>query len=366
MDVSNKRVIFITGALTGGGAERVLSILASTAADMGAQVEVVILRDRKRSYSLSENVICHQLKPVWKHGRAIERILQLRRIFKASSATAIIPFLPIITLYALIANIGVGKKIVMSERADPRKSVFSKGLAMKDRVGNLLMRRVGLYNLADWMVFQTPDAQSYYGKRLQQKSCVIPNPLDTDALPARFEGEREKRIVAAGRFSDEKNFPMLLRGFAEFRKNHPDYRLTLYGEGGLRGELENLAKELGVAESVDMPGFADNLQQQMVNAAMYVSTSNHEGISNSMLEALGMGVPTIVTDCPVGGARMFVRTDENGVLIPMEDVQALTDAMNRIADDPEYAVRISRNATAIREELDAKNISRRWLELVEE
>ena len=149
MDVSNKRVIFITGALTGGGAEKVLSILASTAADMGAQVEVVILRDRRRSYALSENVVCHQLKPTWKHGKAIERVVQLHRIFKNSTATTIIPFLPIITLYCLIANVGAGKKIVMSERADPRKSVFSKGYAMKDRVGNLLMRRMGLYNLAD-------------------------------------------------------------------------------------------------------------------------------------------------------------------------------------------------------------------------
>ena len=98
---------------------------------------------------------------------------------------------------------------------------------------------------------------------------------------------------------------------------------------------------------------------------MYISTSNREGISNSMLEALGMGVPTIVTDCPVGGARMFVHTDENGILIPMEDVDALTAAMTRIADDPAYAERISRNATAIREELSSSHIASEWMKIID-
>lgn len=110
----------------------------------------------------------------------------------------------------LIANIGLRKKVIMSERADPRAQF--NNLPWKDKIGNFFMRKCGLYSLADWMVFQTHDAQSYYSEKIQRKSSIIPNPLDTAKLPERYAGEREKRIVAAGRFSEEKNFALLIKG----------------------------------------------------------------------------------------------------------------------------------------------------------
>ena len=260
----------------------------------------------------------------------------LDRVMKESAAEVVIPFLPIISLYTLIANIGLRKKVIMSERADPRAQF--NNLPWKDKIGNFFMRKCGLYSLADWMVFQTPDAQSYYSEKIQKKSSIIPNPLDTDKLPERYDGEREKRIVAAGRFSEEKNFALLIDGFATFHESFPDYTLTIYGEGALRKDYEMQIQELGLGECVKLPGFASNLPEEINKAAMYISTSNHEGISNSMLEALGMGIPTIVTDCPVGGSKMFVHTGENGILIPMNDKKALVEAMTKIVENgvPKY------------------------------
>ena len=357
-----KEIIFVTGALSGGGAERVISILANGCAELGHSVEVVVLRNKQTVYPISEKVKVVQL-PSYEHFTTIRRIWKLHSILKASSAQTIIPFLQIITIYTLLANIGLGKNIVTSVRADPNMTLVNSSL--KDRTANFLMRKIGFIHLTNWVVFQTPEAQICYPKSIQQKSSIIPNPLDTSRLPERFEGEREKRIIAAGRFSEEKNFPMLLRAFAAFHKEFPAYRLELCGEGALRGEYEAMLAQLGVADAVEMPGFVSNLAGRMRTAAMFISTSNHEGISNSMLEALGMGVPTIVTDCPVGGARMFVKNGENGVLIPMEDEQALLDGMRRIASDPGFAEAISRNAVKIREELAAEKICQQWLGVVE-
>lgn len=363
MNYSDKHVVFVTGSLTGGGAEKVISILASQCAEMGADVDMVILRERKRAFALSDKVKCHQLHSKWKSMQVIDRILQLRRILREKEKCTIIPFLPIITLYVLIANIGLGHRVVTSERADPRRSIFAKGCAMKDRIGSFLMRRLGLYGLCDHMVFQTPDAQACYGRWIRKKSSLIPNPLDTTVLPEPC-GAREKWVVAAGRLSEEKNFPMLLRGFAAFYQMYPEYRLTIFGEGKQRAELEALVKELGLDGCVDMPGFVDHLSQRIARAGIYVSTSNHEGISNSMIEALGMGIPAVVTDCPVGGARMFVHTDENGILIPVEDQQAFVNALCRIASDEAYAKRLSQGAAELRKELAAEQICRQWLALV--
>lgn len=359
---SDKKVMFITGAISGGGAEKVISILANGCAELGAEVSLAILRERNESYAISDKVKVYRIKS----GRfkILSRIANLRRAIKDSGAGTLIPFLPLISLYTIIAATGLGRKYIMSERGDPNISIFAKNFSMKDRVGVLLMRRLQLYRVAHRMVFQTTDARDYYCRSIREKSVMIPNPLDCSRLPVCCEGERGKQIIAAGRFSEEKNFPMLLRGFARFREGFPEYTLTLCGEGAEGEKLKALAAELKINEYVEFPGFCDDIHQRMSRGAMYISTSNHEGISNSMLEALGMGLPTIVTDCPVGGARMFVRTDENGILIPMNDEDGLVEAMTKIASNSDYADRISTNAMKIREEIAAENICRRWLELV--
>ena len=363
--MEQKKVIFVIGSLADGGAERVVSILSSGCAELGADVTLVVLREKKHVYPISEKVNLIQIVSKKGENRQLSRLKQLRNILKSSDANTVIPFIPLVTLYTMIANIGVGKRIIMSERADPNISIFDKKLNLKDCIGNILMRKIGLFNMADWMVFQTPDARAYYGKKLQKKSSIIPNPIDTERLPQRFCGQRDKRIVAAGRFSEEKNFTLLIDGFATFYKKHPEYSMTIYGEGSLRSEYEDQITKLGLNHCISLPGFSYNLTEEINRAAIYVSTSNHEGISNSMLEAMGMGIPTIVTDCPVGGSRMFVHTDENGILIPMNDKEALVTGMNKIVEDSEYAEKISKKSTEIREKLSAINICKKWLKLVE-
>lgn len=355
-----KSVIFVTGSLADGGAEKVMSILASGCAELGADVTLVVLRPKKIVYPVSDKVKIVQFTDDGKLA-TIKRIKKLHRVMKESAAEVVIPFLPIISLYTMIANIGLRKKVIMSERADPRAKF--NNLPWKDKIGDFFMRKCGLYSLADWMVFQTPDAQSYYSEKIQKKSSIIPNPLDTAKLPGMYEGEREKRIVAAGRFSEEKNFALLIDGFAAFHERFPEYTLTIYGEGALRRNYEMQIQELGLEEYVKLPGFASNLPGEINKAAMYVSTSNHEGISNSMLEALGMGVPTIVTDCPVGGAKMFVHTGDNGILIPMNDEKQLVEAMTKIAKDDTFSWQISKRAIKIRKELQALTIAEKWLSI---
>lgn len=364
MQGKGKKIMFVTGHLSGGGAEHVISILASGCADLGAEVVLVVLREGKISYPVSDKVNLIRIKNGTGKIRIISRIKQLRKLLKKEKPDAVIPFLPIVTLYTMIANIGLGIKMIVSERADPYTKTFAPGLSMKDRVGNFLMRRVRLFNLADWMVFQTPDAQQYYGIKRQKNSSIIPNPIDIHNLPERFEGERNKVIVAAGRFAEEKNFPMLIKGFKIFSKKHPEYSLVIYGDGYLRNEYIRLISEMELDDKVSLPGFIDDLPEKIYKAAAYVSTSNHEGISNSMLEALGMGVPTIVTDCPIGGSKIFVHTDENGVLIPMGAVDELALALDKIVVDNQYAEKISMNAIKIREKLSKEKICSKWLELI--
>lgn len=363
--MKNKKIMFAIGSLARGGAEKVISILASQCAKNGLDVALVLLNTTERAYKVSDKVKIYQAQADGKRLKELVCIKQARDFVKEFNPDVIVPFLPLTTLCFYLVNIGIGKKMIVSERADPYAKLKGYSLGIKHKIVHILMRTMKMLCLGDYMVFQTPDAQAYYGKKAYKKGIVIPNPLDTSSLPMRFEGGREKKIIAAGRFSEEKNFPMLLRAFARFRKEYPEYTLELYGEGGLRSQFETFCKEHNIENYVLMPGFVNDLANRMVNATMYISTSNHEGISNSMLEALGMGVPTIVTDCPVGGAKMFVKTDENGILIEMNDEEALYNAMVKIASDKEYSEKISQNAIKIREELSAEKITEKWIEVFE-
>lgn len=361
--MDEKKLIFVTGSLDAGGAERVISILASGCAELGADVTLVVLREQSITYSVSDKVNLIQIKSRGKLA-AFQRIKQLHTILKRSPADYVIPFIQVVSLYTLIANIGVGKKVIMSERNDPNVGLFRKELSLKNKIGYFFMITLGLHKLAHWTVFQTPDAQAWYSRKVQARSCIIPNPLDTTMLPAKFEGEREHIIVAAGRLVEQKNFALLIKGFKRFHETHPDYQLMIYGEGEQQQELITLARVLGVENAVFMPGFSGKLHEEIYRAGMYISTSNFEGISNSMLEALGMGIPSIVTDCPIGGARMYVKNGKNGILIPMNDEEALVDAMCKIADDHTFARRISDEAVKIKDELNARTICKQWLNLV--
>ena len=84
-----------------------------------------------------------------------------------------------------------------------------------------------------------------------------------------------------------------------------------------------------------------------------------------MLEAMAIGLPTICTVCPAGGARAIIKDHENGILVPVNDVQAMADAMKEVADNPELAEKLSINGTKIREDLSVDKIVNRWMELIE-
>ncbi|KAA2318184.1 glycosyltransferase, partial [Bacteroides caccae] len=95
-----------------------------------------------------------------------------------------------------------------------------------------------------------------------------------------------------------------------------------------------------------------------------VSTSDFEGLSNSMLEALSMGLPTICTDCPCGGARMVIEDGVNGFLIPVNNQKSLVDKMLLIAGSSELTIKLSNNALKINNKLNVDNICKQWISLL--
>lgn len=116
-------------------------------------------------------------------------------------------------------------------------------------------------------------------------------------------------------------------------------------------------------EFISLEGQTEKLHEILSNSFMSVLSSDYEGISNTMIESLGIGIPTICTDCPVGGAAMFIKNKINGILTPVGDKLALAEAMTYIIEHPNELLSISNEAQIINMSLNQEDIAKRWYEL---
>jgi glycosyltransferase involved in cell wall biosynthesis len=150
-----------------------------------------------------------------------------------------------------------------------------------------------------------------------------------------FEPDSPPVLLGVGRLSAQKDFPTLLRAFARVRRLRPA-RLIILGEGkrpGYRPELLALARELGVGEDVQLPGFAENPYAYMARASVFVMSSAWEGLPSVLVEALACGCPVVSTDCP-SGPREILQGGRYGRLVPVGDAEALAKAILATLDAP--------------------------------
>lgn len=353
------KITFCIPSLGSGGAERVVSILANKFSEYGYEVSIIMLSHMLCVYPLSENVDIECLEcdddgnlPYIK--RYPLRLKKIRNAVKKLSPDVVISFMSETNIDVCYALSGMNIPVIVSERNDPAIDPASK---IKQ-----LMRKLAYFKPSGF-VFQTPDAKAYFSKRIQKKSKIILNPL-AGYLPAPFEEEREKRIVAVGRLNKQKNFPMLIDAFSVFSQKYPEYVLEIYGEGVLEEKLQQYISDKKLNDRVILKGFCKNVHEQTLSAGMFVMSSDFEGMPNALLEAMAIGLPCISTDCPCGGPRMLIEPYENGILVPVNDTKKMTEAMLYMADHPEQAEKMSKNAVYVRERANVESISEQWMDIV--
>jgi glycosyltransferase involved in cell wall biosynthesis len=139
-------------------------------------------------------------------------------------------------------------------------------------------------------------------------------------------------ILGAGRLHKAKDFPTLIRAFAELRRRE-EARLIILGEGEERTELQALIRDLGVEGYAELPGFVKNPFAYMARARVFAFSSAWEGFGNVVLEALACGTPVVSTNCPSGPAEIL-DGGTYGTLVPVGDAAALAAALTRVLEAP--------------------------------
>lgn len=222
---------------------------------------------------------------------------------------------------------------------------------------------------SDALVFQTCEEKAEHQMSKSKKAYVIHNPIVPN-LPEPYEGVRNKTIVNFCRLSPQKNLMLLVQAFEKLHFEFPDYTLELYvdtaaaniSEG--KKEITSYIQNKNLADCIFLLPPSSDIHNIILKNAMFVSSSDYEGISNSMVEAMAIGLPCVCTDCGGGGAREMITDGENGLLVPCRNAEALKNAMVRMITEEGLAEKCSKNAAKIRETHSIEKISKKWLEVI--
>ena len=348
------KITFFIGSLYGGGAERVTCNLASYLVQQGYQAEILTMSETERAYELDKRVTVKTLLPLSdrksKLWNTVIRFPRFWNYLRKNQTDAYVVMLPKTIIMLLAFRKMIKAKVIAAERNDPKQ--------YKGMIEKLSLKYA---SRADGWVFQTEDAQKWYGNAIKNcKATVIPNAINSVFIRPQYMGEKRKIIAGAGRLNDQKNFGLLIRAFAKIAPEFPEYNLTIYGKGDKEQELKSLVDSLGLQGRVEFPGNILNIAEEMEKNTMFVLSSDFEGMPNALMEAMALGLPCISTDCPCGGPRYLIRDGENGLLVPVGDADEMAKAMSKVLSDSGKSESMGNSARKIAESLAPGKIYKQW------
>ena len=347
--------------LNSGGAERVLSTLANEFCNMGN--DVILIETSTSKWDFFYNVdsrINHifLLDHANKHKGIFKKIAALRDCFKTEKPDAIVSFKYQSNINVHFANLFLKIPHIVSERNDPYRYNINF-------LSKILKKRI--FRRSNGAVFQTNDAIAYYFKRKGRcLTSLIPNPVFITYKPGNSSIVRNQTILYVGRLDEQKNPYLLIDSFEKIFDDFSGYILKMYGTGVLETSLKHYIYNLKSKNNIIFAGTSKTWHKDEFNDAVFVMPSNYEGMPNSLMEAMALGIPSIATDCPIGGPKQLIKNGCNGVLVPVNDVDAMSSALKDILSNPSKQNLISRNNHNMISDYSANRIANQWLKFIEE
>lgn len=348
------KIVFFIGSMQRGGAERVISILANSYCEKGWDVDVALLLNTTVAYELNEkiNVVDLTVGDGGYLKNALPWLVRIRKYLNRAKLDRVVSFVGRINALVLTAALGLKMPIIVSERNDPKHD--GRGRAMQEYC-NLI------YKSADAIVFQNEYEKSCFSSSLDKKGHVIPNPVNVSAY---HEGEDFNRTVAtAGRLMKQKNHAVLIDAINSVREKYPDVTCEIYGDGVLRDKLQEKINGLDIADTVQLKGNVSDIHERLKNCGLFVMTSEFEGLSNALIEAMMMGLPCITTDYP--GADELIQDGVNGIVVPRGGSKRLADAIKMLFADDDLRCRLALAAKQSAEAYKKDVVLKLWADVIE-
>ena len=355
-----------------------VSSLSRYLAEETYQVTVVTLDSVERDfYELDERVhriamdVAGATAGITKIFDNLRRVYLFRKILKKQKPDIVLGMITRHAVISLIASVGLSVKVAVSERNYPAKR---KNHSMWE-----LLRSV-FYRYADMHVVQTKKIADWVENHTGAKNVrVIPNSIswpiarfEPILLPEDYIQPVENLILAAGTFKYQKGFDLLLKAAVKLLPDYPGWKLVILGEEknesgskGFRDEFEKIIAENGLIGRILLPGRAGNIGEWFERADIFVLSSRFEGFPNALLEAMASGSASVAFDCDTGPSDL-ISQNENGILVPVDDIGALEAQVRYLIDNPALRKEISGKAKKVRQFYSEEKVLGEWAEVLEE
>ncbi len=356
--MNSKKIFLVITKLGGkgwGGAHRVIAILANYFAEKGYDTTLIVWEDSQIDYPINDKVkLCKLHMTINNAFDRLKACIRIRKVLKKNQGCYVFALMSRMAIDMLLCSLFLNVKVIGSERTDPntepKKWIFRK-------------IRNELFKYMYKTVYQTRDALNYFPKKARKHGYVIPNPISPNLIHP-YKGKRKKNFITYCRIDKQKNLPLMIDSFIEAHSKHPEFKLLIYGTGIIENEIYEYIKQNKAEDFIIMKGFSNNVHELIKDSYAYINSSDYEGMSNSMLESLAIGLPCICTDCPIGGAKEIINDEKNGLLVPLRNKEKLTDAIIKLMENEKLCTSLSEEAVKIREELSEEKICKMWEDLI--
>ncbi len=340
--MGQQSLVFAINSLEGGGAERVFcNVIDGVRARLpSVSSRLVLLDTTSDAYAPRSDVETVRLDC---GGSLIASARKFKAEMSARPASLCLSFLTRANCANVMSASSAGHAALISERVQTSSHIGNsvKGMIQKQLIRMMYPRAAGVIAVSEGV---RADLIEHFGVK-RERTEVVYNSVDVDFLNEMARKEPavalpERYLVSVGRLQDNKNFPMLVRAYAQA---NIDMDLVILGDGPARSDLESLARELGVGDRVHLLGFCPNPFAIVARAHGFVSASNAEGFPNALVEAMSLGLPCAFTNCPSGPAEILaddytrvvddMSLETYGILMPTNDVAACASALSYLSGD---------------------------------
>ena len=346
------KILMLIKQLHYSGAPKMFLWVANALAERG--LDVTVLTYMKSYGATPPNIVKWENLEYLENKNIYHKYKAIRKCIKQASPDLCISFLLDANILNIFACLHLKTKSIVCERNDPFKPGYYKLKLLKP-----------FFALADGAVFQLEDVAKYYNN-IKGATAVIPNPVkelpDVTLKPIE---ERDNIIVSIGRLDIfQKRQDVLIKAFHLFHQKHQAYKLFLFGDGTDKDvcQIKKLISQYRLEDSVILKGVTNEPIKELSHSKFYVFTSDFEGIPNSLVEAMSIGLPCISTDCSPGGARLLINDGENGFLVPKGDYKAVADRMCTLIENPNIAETMGTKATDIIHRFNGDAICNMWID----
>lgn len=326
-----KNILFITGSLAGGGAERMVTNLANSLSSRENLKVYIIIFNNVIEYSINPNVEVIALN-YQKGKNKIQKIISLRKAINRVKPDSIICFLEHVCMGTIFATkfTKYNSRIITTIRNNPKKCDYS------------LEYQNDYLSKSKKCIFQNIGERNCFPKIDDNKCVIIPNYYNQKFENSNREyNSKVKTIISVGRLEEQKNFKLLIDAID--RMEDKTIHLQIVGKGSLKDELLKFIESKNLLPRVSIIDWTNDVKGLLDKADLFVMSSLNEGMPNALMEAMISGIPCISTDCDFGPSDI-IDNGTNGLLVRTNDIEDLTKSINYAINNYDKMIEMSRKA----------------------